>query len=112
MIQDDVAAVSAKGARRWQQGHPWIYRSDVTARPATPAGAVRVVDQRGKPIGVALWSPASEISLRMLDRDAARDARSRLVGVASAMRSRAARHCNPSRMRIASCMAKATRARR
>jgi len=69
MIANDVAAVSAKGARRWQQGHPWIYRSDVTARPSTPAGAVRVVDQRGKPIGVALWSPASEISLRMVDRD-------------------------------------------
>jgi 23S rRNA (cytosine1962-C5)-methyltransferase len=66
----DVAAVSAKGARRWEHGHPWIYRSDVTVRPTSPAGAVRVVDQRGKPIGVALWSPASEISLRMVDADA------------------------------------------
>jgi len=70
MIANDAAAVSAKGARRWQQGHPWIYRSDVSARPSTPAGAVQVLDQRGKPIGVALWSPASEISLRMVDRDA------------------------------------------
>jgi 23S rRNA (cytosine1962-C5)-methyltransferase len=66
----DVAAVSAKGARRWEHGHPWIYRSDVTVRPTSPPGAVRVVDQRGKPIGVALWSPASEISLRMVDHDA------------------------------------------
>ena len=65
----DVAAVSAKGARRWQHGHPWIYRSDVTQRPTAPAGAVVVHDHRGKPIGVALWSPTSEISLRMLDRD-------------------------------------------
>jgi len=63
----DVAAVSAKGALRWQHGHPWIYRSDLTSRPASLAGAVRVVDHRGKPIGVALWSPASEISLRMVD---------------------------------------------
>ena len=63
----DLAVVSAKGARRWQQGHPWIYRSDVTTRPSAPAGAVRVVDNRGKPIGVALWSPTSEISLRMVD---------------------------------------------
>ena len=63
----DVAVVSAKGARRWQQGHPWIYRSDVATRPSAPAGAVRVVDHRGKPIGVALWSPSSEISLRMVD---------------------------------------------
>jgi 23S rRNA (cytosine1962-C5)-methyltransferase len=65
----DVAVVSAKGARRWQSGHPWIYRSDVTQRPTAPAGAVEVHDQRGKPIGVALWSPASEISLRLVDRN-------------------------------------------
>ena len=66
----DVAVVSAKGARRWQAGHPWIYRSDVAARPSANAGAVVVHDQRGKPIGTALWSPASEISLRMVDHDA------------------------------------------
>ena len=66
----DVAVVSPKGARRWQQGHPWIYRSDVTRRPDAPAGAVRVQDPRGKPVGVALWSPRSEISLRLLDEDA------------------------------------------
>src|ERR1051325_6818239 len=65
----DIATVSAKGARRFAHGHPWIYRSDVIKRPKSPAGAVRVEDQRGKPIGVALWSPASEISLRMVDRD-------------------------------------------
>ncbi len=66
----DVAVVSAKGARRWLLGHPWIYRGDVAERPATAAGAVRVHDHRGKSIGVALWSPTSEISLRMVDRDA------------------------------------------
>ncbi len=64
------AIVSAKGARRWDAGHPWIYRSDVLERPAGDAGAVRVSDQRGKPLGIALWSPRSEISLRLLDRDA------------------------------------------
>ncbi len=71
-----TATVSTKGARRWAEGHPWIYRSDVLVRPTGNAGAVRVTDQRGKPIGVALWSPLSEISLRLLDRlpDAAIDA--------------------------------------
>ena len=63
------ATVSAKGARRWDAGHPWIYRSDLVSAPDADAGAVRVMDQRGKPIGVALWSPRSEISLRLLDRD-------------------------------------------
>src|SRR6476619_7898497 len=64
------AIVSNRGARRWDAGHPWIYRSDVIERPNGDAGAVRVHDQRGKPLGVALWSPRSEISLRLLDRDA------------------------------------------
>jgi 23S rRNA (cytosine1962-C5)-methyltransferase len=64
-----VTRVSAKGARRWLAGHPWIYRSDVTERPMMDAGAVLVHDNRGKPIGWALWSPMSEISLRLLDRN-------------------------------------------
>src|SRR5947208_17152331 len=63
------AIVSTRGARRWSAGHPWIYRSDVIERPDAEAGAVRVMDQRGKPLGVALWSPRSEISLRLLDRN-------------------------------------------
>jgi len=63
------ATVSAKGARRWDAGHPWIYRSDLVTAPHSDAGVVRVMDQRGKPIGVALWSPRSEISLRLLDSD-------------------------------------------
>jgi 23S rRNA (cytosine1962-C5)-methyltransferase len=65
-----TATVSTKGARRWDAGHPWIYRSDVVDRPTGAAGAVRVHDQRGKALGVALWSPRSEISLRLIDRDA------------------------------------------
>src|SRR5881628_1538695 len=66
-----TAVVSAKGARRWDTGHPWIYRSDVIDRPEAPPGAVHVTDQRGKPLGTALWSPRSEISLRLIDRDPA-----------------------------------------
>lgn len=63
------AVVSARGAGRWQRGHPWIFRSDVLERPTSPAGAVQVRDARGKPLGTALWSPRSEISLRLIDRD-------------------------------------------
>lgn len=64
-----VAAVSGRGARRWESGHPWIFRSDVVTPPSSDAGIVDVQDPRGRPIGVALWSPRSEISLRQLDRD-------------------------------------------
>lgn len=69
MSGHEHAVVTAKGARRWEHGHPWIYRSDVAARPEAPAGIVAVRDARGKPLGWALWSPRSEISLRLLDRN-------------------------------------------
>lgn len=65
----DTATVTTKGARRWAAGHPWIYRSDVSERPDVDAGAVAVRGPNGAPLGWALWSPASEISLRLLDRD-------------------------------------------
>jgi 23S rRNA (cytosine1962-C5)-methyltransferase len=60
-----------RGARRWQDGHPWIFRSDIVTPPDAPPGAVRVLDQGGRPIGTALWSPQSEISLRLVGRDPA-----------------------------------------
>jgi len=64
-----AARISQKGLRRVTSGHPWVFRSDIERRPANDAGVVAVEDHRGKPIGWALWSPASEISLRMIERD-------------------------------------------
>ncbi len=64
------AVISARGARRWQDGHPWIFKSDVVRAPSSAAGAVSVIDQQGRPLGTALWSPASEISLRFVSRHA------------------------------------------
>jgi 23S rRNA (cytosine1962-C5)-methyltransferase len=61
------ARVTTKGLRRWQSGHPWIYRSDVAERPASEAGVVLVRDNRNRPLGWALWSPRSEISLRFIE---------------------------------------------
>ncbi len=59
--------VTARGAERWVRGHPWIYRSDVVDDQA-PAGIVPVHDPRGRFVGQALHSPASEIRLRLLER--------------------------------------------
>ena len=64
-----VAVISGRGVRRWESGHPWIFRSDVVTPPTDAAGIADVQDQRGQSLGVALWSPRSEISLRLLDRD-------------------------------------------
>jgi 23S rRNA (cytosine1962-C5)-methyltransferase len=65
-----IARINAKGARRWASGHVWVYRTDVIERPLLEPGAVLVHDNRGKPLGWALWSPKSEISLRLLDTNA------------------------------------------
>jgi 23S rRNA (cytosine1962-C5)-methyltransferase len=59
--------VTARGAERWTRGHPWIYRSDVLAVPES-AGLVSVYDPRDKFVGQALYSPRSEIQLRLLER--------------------------------------------
>jgi 23S rRNA (cytosine1962-C5)-methyltransferase len=63
----DTAVITAKGAERWRQGHPWIYRSDVASAPPDP-GIVRVKDRRGRYLGQALLSPRSQIRLRLLTR--------------------------------------------
>jgi 23S rRNA (cytosine1962-C5)-methyltransferase len=69
MTKDVHAVISARGAKRWQQGHPWVFRSDVVRPPAAPPGAVLTRDQQGRTLGWALWSPQSEISLRLIDRN-------------------------------------------
>lgn len=62
-----AARVTPRGAERWVRGHPWIYRSEVVAGPDAP-GVVDVHDPRGRFIGQALYSPKSEIRLRLLER--------------------------------------------
>ena len=60
------AVVSQRGAERWLRGHPWIYASDVAHAPPEP-GVISVRDLRGKLLGQALFSPHSEIRLRLLE---------------------------------------------
>jgi 23S rRNA (cytosine1962-C5)-methyltransferase len=60
--------VTARGAERWKQGHPWIYRSDVAEELEKKPGIVPVTDRKGKFLGKALYSPSSEIRLRLLTR--------------------------------------------
>ena len=69
MTDSRTAIISARGARRWQGGHPWIFKSDIVQPPTVEAGTVDVRDQQGRPLGTALWSPASEIALRFVARE-------------------------------------------
>ena len=66
--REGTAIVSAKGAARWAAGHPWIYRTDVYAEPRDEPGIIAVTDRRGRHLGQALYSPMSEIRLRLLTR--------------------------------------------
>lgn len=63
----NAVRVTHKGAARAASGHPWIFSSDVTDRGgAAPGDTVGVLDPRGKFLGVAHYSSASQITLRML----------------------------------------------
>jgi 23S rRNA (cytosine1962-C5)-methyltransferase len=65
-----VVKISRRGAERLKSGHVWVYRSDVVSADGVEAGAlVRVQDERGKPMGTALYSTASQIAVRMISRD-------------------------------------------
>lgn len=68
----ETAVVNRRGAQRVRRGHPWVFRSDIERFPALPAGVVRVEESNGAPLGWALWSPASEIALRHIERDSTR----------------------------------------
>ncbi|HEX4007750.1 MAG TPA: class I SAM-dependent rRNA methyltransferase [Acidobacteriaceae bacterium] len=65
--------ISRRAADRLRAGHVWVYRSDVEVWPAAqeslPAGLLPVADRRGAVLGTALYSPASEIALRLVSPD-------------------------------------------
>jgi 23S rRNA (cytosine1962-C5)-methyltransferase len=59
--------VSPRGALRLKSGHLWVYRSDITNADGIPPGAlVHVRDSRGRTLGSALYSSASQIAIRLL----------------------------------------------
>src|SRR5436309_933203 len=66
--------ISPRGAMRLKTGHVWVYRSDVLTADAIPPGSlVAVTDQRGKPLGTALYSSTSQIAIRLISPDPVAD---------------------------------------
>jgi 23S rRNA (cytosine1962-C5)-methyltransferase len=61
-----TVTVSSRGEQRIRAGHPWIYRADVTGVDAAGGDVVGVVGPRSRPIGTALFSDRSQITIRML----------------------------------------------
>ena len=69
MIGGDVV-VNRKGEARIRRGHPWVFRTDVIAAEESlePGALVRVLGPRQVPLGFALFSTRSEITLRLITR--------------------------------------------
>jgi 23S rRNA (cytosine1962-C5)-methyltransferase len=72
-----AAVITRRAADRLRAGHLWVYRSDVEslvppleATAITPGALTTVTDNRGIPLGTALYSNASQIALRMVSSEA------------------------------------------
>jgi 23S rRNA (cytosine1962-C5)-methyltransferase len=67
------ARISRRAAERLRAGHVWVYASDIESIE-TPEGdapaLVPVADNRGLLIGTGLYSPSSQIALRLVAREA------------------------------------------
>jgi len=70
------AMVSRRAADRLRSGYLWVYASDIESLELPEDGAggspalLPVADNRGLLLGTALYSPSSQIALRMVSREA------------------------------------------
>ena len=71
-MADSIATITVRhrGATRLRGGHLWVYRSDLVPSADVPRGTlVHVRDERGRNLGSALYSSASQIAIRLLTSD-------------------------------------------
>ncbi|MPY89583.1 MAG: methyltransferase domain-containing protein [Luteitalea sp.] len=61
-----TVSITRRGLQRLENGHLWIYRSDLTQIDAQAGDVVHVLDSHGRLIGQALYSDRSQIALRLL----------------------------------------------
>src|SRR6185437_5005876 len=73
-----AAVITRRAADRLRAGHLWVYRSDVESLIPTmgsseiaPGALTTVTDSRGIPLGTALYSAASQITLRLVSPETA-----------------------------------------
>lgn len=70
MTELPAVTVSRRGEERLASGHLWVYSSDIErASGVSAGGVVRVLNPRGRPLGVAHYSSTSQITLRLLSRE-------------------------------------------
>jgi 23S rRNA (cytosine1962-C5)-methyltransferase len=65
------ARISRRAADRLRAGHLWVYATDIEQiEPGDPPALLPVADNRGILLGTALYSPSSQIALRLVSREA------------------------------------------
>lgn len=70
------AVISRRAADRLRHGHLWVYTSDLesvelpSSSDSEPPRMLPVADNRGLLLGTALYSPTSQIALRLISREA------------------------------------------
>jgi 23S rRNA (cytosine1962-C5)-methyltransferase len=69
-MPSDTVTISPRGAERIFSGHPWVYRSDVSApSDMEPGAVVKIQNKKRRFLGQALYSTQSQIALRLLTRE-------------------------------------------
>ena len=71
--QGAAASITRRAADRLRQGSAWVYRAEIeqlhipqSEATITPGALVTLLDSRGIPLGSALFSDTSQISLRLV----------------------------------------------
>ena len=70
------ALINRRAADRLRGGYLWVYASDIESMEAPETGSggppalLPVADSRGLLLGTALYSPSSQIALRLISREA------------------------------------------
>src|SRR5207248_8740548 len=69
-----TVTISRRAAERLHSGHLWVYKSDLGVPGEVPPGSlVTVQSERGRALGLALYSSASQIALRMISQSVISD---------------------------------------
>jgi 23S rRNA (cytosine1962-C5)-methyltransferase len=66
-----ILRITRRAADRLRSGHLWVYRSDIEStseNELTPGALVTIADNRGAPLGAALYSTTSQIAARLISR--------------------------------------------
>jgi 23S rRNA (cytosine1962-C5)-methyltransferase len=67
LAQNPAVTISRRAAKQLEQGHVWVYRSEVVSAKDVPPGLlIDIRDERGRFLASGLYSSSSQIAIRKL----------------------------------------------